>query len=175
MSKNITVTVDNDIYEKFCIALSLTKDEQNQAIEHCMKWYITKSFEKASQVYSTKYKSKSDETITADLHGKANQRIPSWALKTNQYNHKIIRAFFIAEQVTGRVTITDLELLCSDKSVPDLYVPTFRSNYAQMKLDAPKSHGKVFEDDGETVTIWSEVRDTLMQYKEFFCKGGNKK
>ena len=173
MSKNITVTVDEDIYEKFCIALSLTKEEQNHAIEHCMKWYITKSFEKASQAYNLNPKVKLDEDITADFRGKANQRIPSWALKPTQYNHKIIRAFFKAEQVTGRVTIADLERLCSDKSVPELYVPTFRSNYAQMKLDAPKSHGKVFEDDGETVMIWSEVRDTLMQYKEIFCKGGS--
>lgn len=28
-----------------------------------------------------------------------------------------------------------------------------------MKLDGPKSHGKVFVDDGETVSIWSEVKD----------------
>lgn len=28
-----------------------------------------------------------------------------------------------------------------------------------MKLDGPKSHGKVFVDDGETVTIWQEVKD----------------
>lgn len=42
-------------------------------------------------------------------------------------------------------------------------------NYSQMKLDGPKSHGKVFEDDGETVTIWREVEDTLMKYKSSFC------
>jgi len=169
MNKNITVTVDNDIYEKFCIALSLTKDAQNQALEQCMKWYITKSFEKVSLEYSPTAKSKFDEYAAVDFHGKANQRIPSWALKPTQYNHKIIRAFFKAEKAMGRVTITNLELLCNDKSVPELYVPTFRSNYAQMKLDAPKSHGKVFEDDGETVTIWSEVKDTLLKHKVFFC------
>jgi hypothetical protein len=169
MNKNLTVTIDDDIYEKFRIALSLTKDEQNQAIEHCMKWYITKSFEKAAQAYSQTAQSKPDEDAAAYFHGKANQRIPSWAFKPTQYNHKIIRAFFKAEKATGRVTITDLELLCNDKSVPELYVPTFRSNYAQMKLDAPKSHGKVFEDDGETVTIWGEVKDTLLKHKKFFC------
>jgi len=169
MSKNITIAVDEDIYEKFSIALSLTKDEQDKAIEHCMKWYIAKSFEKASQTYNPNTKTKTLEEIAVGFHGKANQRIPSWAFKPTQYNHKIIRAFFKAEQATGRVTITDLEHLCSDKSVPELYVPTFRSNYAQMKLDAPKSHGKVFEDDGETVTIWGAVKDTLMRCKEHFC------
>lgn len=170
MSKTITISIDEDIYEKFRIALSLTKDDdESKAIEYCMKWYIAKSFEKASQAYSPVTKTKSIREIADGFYGKANQRIPSWALKPTQYNHKIIRAFFKAEQGTDRVTIGELERLCSDATVPDLYVPTFRSNYAQMKLDAPKSHGKVFEDDGETVTIWGEVKDTLMLYKEYFC------
>jgi len=29
----------------------------------------------------------------------------------------------------------------------------FKSNYAQMKFDALKNHGRVFEDDGEIVRI----------------------
>ena len=44
-----------------------------------------------------------------------------------------------------------MERLCSDKEHPELYVPTFKNNYSQMKIDGPKSHGKVFEDDGERV------------------------
>jgi hypothetical protein len=35
--------------------------------------------------------------------------------------------------------------------------------------DGPKRHGKVFEDDGEPVTLWHEVEDTLMKYKSSFC------
>ena len=33
-----------------------------------------------------------------------------------------------------------MERLCSDKNHPDLYVPTFKNNYSQMKIDGPKSH-----------------------------------
>ena len=62
-----------------------------------------------------------------------------------------------------------MERLCGDKDVPELYVPTFKNNYLQMKLDGPKSHGKIFEDDGETVTIWHEVEDIHMKYKSSFC------
>lgn len=62
-----------------------------------------------------------------------------------------------------------MERLCSDRDVSELYVPTFKNNYSQMKIDGPKSHGKVFEDDGETVTIWHEAEDTLMRYKSSFC------
>jgi len=168
MKKNLTIVVDEDIFEKFSLALSLTKDEMSEAIEHCMKWYIAKSFEKASQTYNPNTKTKPFSETATNYHGKANQRIPSWAFSPTQYNHKIIRAFFIAEKVTGKATIKEMEKLCSNETTPELYVPTFKSNYAQMKLDAPKSHGKVFEDDGDTVTIWGEIKDTLMQYKEYF-------
>ena len=41
-----------------------------------------------------------------------------------------------------------------------------------MKIDGPKSHGKVFEDDGERVWIWSEVEKVLLQYKNSFYQGG---
>lgn len=41
-----------------------------------------------------------------------------------------------------------------------------------MKLDSPKSYDKVFEDDGETVTVSAEVEDTLMRYKSGFETNG---
>lgn len=62
-----------------------------------------------------------------------------------------------------------MELLCRDTSNPELYVPPFKSNYSQMKLEGPKTHGKVFEDDGQTVRIWHEIEETLMKYKSYFC------
>lgn len=90
-------------------------------------------------------------------------------MKPNQYNHKIIGAYFKCLQITGSVTIDDMEHLCSDKNNQELYVQTFKNNYSQMKLDGPKSHGKVFEDDGKTVAIWHEVEDILIKYKSSFC------
>ena len=51
---------------------------------------------------------------------------------------------------------------------PELYVPTFKNNYSQMKIDSSKSHGKVFEDNGDKVWIWSEIENTLMKYKSSF-------
>ena len=40
MEKKICFTVDSDIYEKFCLALNLTNESENVAIETCMRWYI---------------------------------------------------------------------------------------------------------------------------------------
>lgn len=169
MEKNVTFTVDADVYEKFCMALNLTAETQNEAAENCMRWYIAKTFEKASQTYNPRTVSKQNED-NKNFTGKAIQRIPVWALKPTQYNHKIIRAYFEAEDIAGDVTLSMMERLCSDKEHPELYVPTFRNNYSQMKLDGPKSHGKVFEDDGEKVWIWCEVETVLMQYKNSFYR-----
>lgn len=169
MEKNINLSIHSDLYEKFCLALNLTNESQQEAFETCMRWYIAKTFEKAAQDYHPKTAAKPHEK-NRDFYGKANQRIPVWALKPAQYNHKIIRAYFEAQAIAGEATLSMMESLCSEKEHPELFVPTFKSNYAQMKLDGPKSHGKVFEDDGEKVWIWREVETVLMQYKDSFYR-----
>lgn len=121
-----------------------------------------------SHEYNPSGVNKTSMETEKDYYGKAIQRIPVWALKPNQYNHKIIRAFFEAEDADGEVHLSTMEKLCSDKERSELYVPTFRNNYAQMKIDGPKSHGKVFEDDGDRVWIWKEVEEVLRSHKNSF-------
>lgn len=169
MDKNITFTVDSDVYEKFNIALSLSRELSDEAANACLRWYIAQAFGNASKVYTPKATKQTD--TNKDFYGKALQRIPMWALKPNQYNHKIIKAYFMSIDIAEHATLMMMERLCSNKDRPDLYVPTFRNNYAQMKLDGPKSHGKVFEDDSDRVWIWDEVEETLMQYKSSFYAG----
>ncbi len=173
MDRKINFFIDEDVYEKFYLAMNLTKDSENDAIETCMKWYIAKTFEKASQDYNPKAVAKKTADESSDYYGKAIQRIPVWALKPTQYNHKINRAYFEAVAATGSATIDAREHLCRDKSVLKLYVPTFKNNYSHMKLDGSKSHGKVFEDDGDIVYIWSEVEDTLTKYKTSIYNAGD--
>ncbi len=165
MKKDVTFNIDSDVYEKYCLALTLSREEESDAIENYMRTYIAKSFERVSQEYNPKV---SKQISSGDFFGKAEQRIPIWALKPDQYNHKIIRAYFTAVDLAGEATITMMERLCSDKGHPELYVPTFKNNYSQMKIDSSKSHGKVFEDNGNKVWIWSEVKNTLMKYKSSF-------
>lgn len=167
MKKDVTISVEADLYDKFCMAVNLSNKTQDEAVSDCMSWYISKVFARVSQEYSSPSVEKSGSD-TKDFYGKAISRIPLWALKPSQYNHKIIRAYFMAVDIAGEATLTMMERLCSDKDQPDLYVPTFKNNYAQMKLDGPKTHGKVFEDDGNNVWIWNEVEDTLMKYKSSF-------
>ncbi len=170
MQKAISFNINSDVYEKFNMALNLSKETSDEAVDVCLRWYIAQVFENTSKEYTPKI-IKQTKDNNKDFYGKALHRIPMWALKPSQYNHKIIKSFFMAIDIAGEATLNMMERLCSDKEHPDLYVPTFRNNYAQMKLDGSKSHGKVFEDDGEHVWLWDEVEETLMKYKESFYVG----
>ena len=59
-------------------------------------------------------------------------------------------------------TISMMEQLCSDKEHSELYVPTFKNNYSQIKIDGRKSHGKVFFAD--------PIRESVFFYK-YYTKG----
>ena len=108
--------------------------------------------------------------VINSFYGKANNKIKKWAESPKQYNHKILRSYFKSLDLYGKATIESMESLCSDKNKPDMYVPTFTTNYAQMKIDSPRSHGKVFEDDGSNVRIWNVVKEELLKYKSDFCR-----
>lgn len=164
MRKNVLFSVDSDLYDKFTLACGLTGENVEKAMDTCFRGYIARALEGSSQA-SERRKGRDN---AQSCYGKALQRIPLWASKPNQYNHKIIRAYFRAEELTGQASLSVMEQLCSDREDPTCYVPTFRSNYASMKLDSGNSHGKIFEDDGDRVWIWEEVKDTLMQYKRYF-------
>jgi hypothetical protein len=101
--------------------------------------------------------------------GKAIERIPKWALSPEQNNYKIIRAYYQLLNERGLVTRPELEARCHDQSKhPDVYVRDFRGNFASMKTDKGKSHGKVFTDDGYNVRVWSAVSQTLEQNRSLF-------
>lgn len=102
------------------------------------------------------------------LGGKATDRIPLWAHKPNQINHKIIKAYFRILKGSGNVTLHNLQLACSDETKPEVYVKTFLDNYASMKTDGGNNHGRVFVDDGKYVTISPDVEKKLLRYRRFF-------
>ena len=170
MEKKIPFTIKEDIYDKFCLALNLSKEDEEQAVETCLKWYIAKTFGKVSREYEPEAEEKQSVSGKGNFYAKAVKRIPVWAKRPEQYSHKIIRGYFQCLELYGQVLLYQLEELCSQEEVAELYVPTFRNNYAQMKIDGAKTYGKVFEDDGKVVGIWSEVEETLMEYKSYFCE-----
>ena len=101
--------------------------------------------------------------------GKAIDRISKWALSPEQNNYKIIRAYYQLLSERGLVTRPELEARCQSQSDhPDVYVRDFRGNFASMKTDKGKSHGKVFTDDGYNVRVWSAVSEILEQNRSLF-------
>ncbi|KAB2332226.1 hypothetical protein F7731_16765 [Cytobacillus depressus] len=165
--------INEDVLEKFNLALLLNKEDAGDVLEKYMRQYISYSFSKASEIYKTStvlQNTRVNGEANSDT-GKAIFRIPRWAKKSNQYNHKIVRAYFQIESELGYVPLNALEKRCSDEiNHSDTYVRDFRGNFNQMKIDSPKSHGKVFEIENENVIVWGYIKEILMEYKEDFCK-----
>lgn len=172
MRKIFACKINEDVLEKFQLALQLNKEDANEVLEKQMMQYIANSFSKASQIYREprELKTSDNDQRNADT-GKARVKIPKWALKSGQMNHKIVRAFLQLEDECGVVTLNGLEKRCSNEiDFPTTYVKTFGSNFSQMKFDSHNSHGKVFEVHNGEVIIWEYVKDTIMDYKSYFCR-----
>lgn len=173
MNKTFECSIKEDVVDKFNLALMLNKEKADDVIEKYMMLYISSSFSNASKTYKGTKISKVtrvNNVMSVDT-GKAKNRIPKWAIKPEQYNHKIVRAFFQVESEFGHVPLDALDKRCSDEmTYPSTYVRDFRGNFNQMKIDAPKSHGKVFEIENGNVVIWEFVKETLMEHKEYFCR-----
>jgi hypothetical protein len=182
MDKNtFSCLVNTELLEKFNLALTLNKENVEVVIEKLLSNYISESFLKAARDLS----SSTVKTITPvspvtaedNDYAKANRKIPVWANREKQNNHKLIKAFLKIEEEQGIVNYEELMERCSNSTkYPDTYVNDFKGNFAQMKTDASNSHGKVFIVEGDKVEIWSEVIDMLRQYRDSFLNsnsGGN--
>ena len=91
---------------------------------------------------------------------KVESRLRLWARRPTQINTQILVAYLKAsKEKGGEVTEDDIR-----ERLPDL--ASFETNFVQMKIIAPKNHGKVFEQIGDTVHIWPPVR----QYVDEFAR-----
>ncbi len=166
MEIEFNATIDSALQQRFEMALQLNGDDKNTIVSALLKSYVAQIFaHEAAQYNST---SAQEHHKADDYYGMALRRIPKWAKKSSQINHKIIRAYLQLSE-KGVVTYNMLADYCSDKTNADVFIPTFHSNFAQMKFDGEKSHGKVFEvDENGVVTIWKHVEDCLETYKQYF-------
>lgn len=166
MQNELKILLDSELLKKFDIALILNNENKDEVIDMLLKSYVSRTFSQAAALYENE---KNSGTETEEYYGKALHKIPKWAKKPKQAIYKIIRAYFQLSD-NGAVTYTELAQQCSDSvNHSDVYMPSFSTNFAQMKFDGEKSYGKVFEvnKDG-TVTIWSYVEAQLLKYKNDF-------
>lgn len=170
MKKQIILNIDENILLRFNMALQLNNESMEEVCELFMKNYFLKIFSKETNNY---VKQNDMDTSNQNAYfGKALDKIGKWAKKPHQINHKILRAYLQLSNELSYVTYNDLLQRCNDEQYHyDVYVPTFRSNFDQMKFDAEKSHGKVFVvDENNIVTLWDYVADEIEKYANDFLK-----
>jgi len=105
-----------------------------------------------------------DEIIDVQEVNKVNRRLKLWAKRPNQINSKILNAFLRLKR-SGFTTITEVDL---KNELPE--EKSFESNFLQMKIIAAKNHGKVFEQYGENISLWSPVVTGINEYENIVFK-----
>jgi len=176
--KNISFRIDSEVVDKFELALMLNNENSNEVITRLMIQYVSDSFLKASKSFTAQSPQSPQSQVRTNYlsdedsnYAKANRKIPIWAHKPQQNNHRIIKAFFEIEEEMGYVTIEALTERCSNiTDHPDTFSSDFRGNFAQMKTDASNSHGKVFVVTDNVVEIWNEIKNILMENKHLFTR-----
>ena len=162
----LTFEINEDLSKRFDMALQLTGENRDTVLESLMKAYIVQTFSQTASTYQTELQgSNTDKNF-----GKAIHKIPKWASKPMVIPSKIIRAYLQLLDEKGSVTYPELMLRCNDKeNHPDEYVATFANNFAQMKFDDEKSHGKVFEvNSTQKITLWEKVKEIIMLNQDKF-------
>ena len=94
-----------------------------------------------------------------DEISKVERRLRLWSRRPSQINTQILIAFLKAKREgIEHVTESDMRSRVPDPS-------SFDTNFAQMKIIAPKNHGKIFEHNGHEVTIWEPVKPFVTQFE----------
>lgn len=153
------------------MALQLNGENCDDVCEGFMKSYYLNSFSKELGLAAHCSYTAAQESENPHYR-KALKKISKWSIKPDQIPHKIIRAYLQLSQKLEFVTTQDLSAYCNDEdNHPDIYVPTFSSNFSQMKFDDEKSHGKVFLiDENNVITLWTHIKEEIMKNEKEFLK-----
>lgn len=90
------------------------------------------------------------------------RKLPKWFKNPDFICSRILIIFLELEKKYGAVKYDLLADYCSG-------IKTFKSNFAQMKNFGEKNHGKVFELNGQIVTLWNPVKDNVIfEYKRHY-------
>ncbi len=103
----------------------------------------------------------SSNTSEREEINKVNRRLRMWAKpeRQEQYNSKILNAYLGLAR-SGRQQITEEELHTTVGGES-----WFWPNFNQMKAIADRNHGKVFEVNGQYVSLWPPVRSAVKEYE----------
>ena len=82
---------------------------------------------------------------------KVERKIPLWFRNPQNINSKILIEFLKGIEGNQSIKKSTLEERCNS-------IPTFRTNYNQMKIIAQNNHAKIFEESDGIITLWSPIK-----------------
>ena len=93
---------------------------------------------------------------------KVYRKLPKWFKNPDFICSMILIIFLELEKKYGTVNYDLLAEHCS-------IIKTFKSNFAQMKNFGEKNHGKVFEQNGDIITLWNPVKENvIIEFKKHY-------
>jgi len=87
---------------------------------------------------------------------KVRRRVPRWLNKPNQTNSKILVKVMEYLNFKDSVSFSLIEQQCES-------IEKFRGNFNSMANFGAGNHGKVFEKNGDILTLWSPVKDFVKE------------
>lgn len=91
---------------------------------------------------------------------KVRRRLKLWARRQSQINSKILNAFLKLDN-SGASVVRESDLRSELRDME-----TFKINFDEMKNIAERNHGKVFEQDGDVITLWGPVATYVREYEK---------
>jgi hypothetical protein len=93
---------------------------------------------------------------------KVANRLKRWAHNSNQINSRILQMFLKLKFNNKVVTVEQMSRMYWDGNK----LTEFFTNFNQMKIIAPKNHGKVFEVVNNEVNIWEPVGEFVKEFAQ---------
>lgn len=163
MEFNITIT--EDLYRRFAAACILSGQDQQGVICEKIEEFITFTFSSELSGLTTPLQSFSK---TPMVQSKVLTRIPLWAKRPEQHNHKILRAFFVVER-DGMTTKDRMKDFFVENNYGTAW--QFDNNFNSMRTNEGNSHGQVFACVNDLVTLSEEASSIAYKYREYFIAG----
>ena len=162
---DIKITLSEELYRRFSAACVLAGQDQSDVLHAKIEEFISTTF---SNELSTLNVPSQSPVQPLNTQSKVLTRIPLWAKRPDQHNHKILRTFFVIERdgMTTRDRMKDFFIESGYGSAWQ-----FENNFNSMRTNEGNSHGQVFACVNDLVTLSEEASSIAYKYREYFIAG----
>lgn len=156
---DMTVLIDIGSIEEEIISKHYPISETFKFLCHtCHRKYDNKNLqniENRNILNKNKVKNSQKEDAIRKEIEKVKTRVPKWLKNKEQINTRILLNYFKLLRKNEKVLYNDLKNEC-------MKIPTFETNYDQMKNFGEKNHAKVFEENNYEIHLWEPVKKYII-------------